>query len=168
MKKVILTTEQMNKISEFVINESDDTVELNEQADNDRYEMKCKFDFNYPSNLLYKGGEIDDIGYGAEYTLSFRIDQEHRSWGIKNISVYDVQGPEELEVEVVYYPQGSDQDSDSVTEYAMVKVDWDSINYDSEEPRGMVGIDEDVEIELGNDSEGNFIVNEIRVITYSI
>ena len=30
MKKVILTTEQMNKISEFVINESDDTVELNE------------------------------------------------------------------------------------------------------------------------------------------
>ena len=50
----------------------------------------------------------------------------------------------------------------------MVKVDWDSINYDSEEPRGMVGIDEDVEIELGNDSEGNFIVNEIRVITYSI
>jgi hypothetical protein len=100
--------------------------------------------------------------------LSFRIDQEHRSWGIKNISVYDVQGPEELEVEVVYYPQGSDQDSDSVTEYAMVKVDWDSINYDSEEPRGMVGIDEDVEIELGNDSEGNFIVNEIRVVTYSI
>ena len=42
MKKVILTTEQMNKISEFVINESDDTVELNEQSSNDRYEMKCK------------------------------------------------------------------------------------------------------------------------------
>lgn len=168
MKKIVITEEQMSKINDYVSNEESKSTTINESYGDDRYEMKCKFDFNYASNLLYKGGEIDDIGYGAEYTLSFRIDQEHRSWGIKNISVYDVQGPEELEVEVVYYPEGSDQDSDSVTEYAMVKVDWDSINYDSEEPRGMVGIDEDVEIELGNDSEGNFIVNEIRVITYSI
>jgi len=165
MKKILLTTEQMNKISKFVINESD---KLNEDVSNDRYEMKCKIDFNYASNVLYKGGEIDDIGYGAEYTLSFRIDQEHRSWGIKNISVYDVQGPQELEVEVVYYPKGSDQDSDSVTEYAILKIDWDSVNYESEDARGMVGIDEDVEIELGNDSEGNLFAKEIRVITYSI
>jgi len=168
MKKIIITEEQMGVVNNYVSKEESKSTIINEAYGDDRYEMKCKFDFNYPSNLLYKGGEIEDIGYGAEYTLSFRIDQEHRSWGIKNISVYDVQGPEELEVEIVYYPEGSDQDSDSVTEYAMVKVDWDSINYDSEEPRGMVGIDEDVEIELGNDSEGNFIVNEIRVITYSI
>ena len=168
MKKIIITEEQMGVVNNYVSKEESKSTIINEAYGDDRYEMKCKFDFNYPSNLLYKGGEIEDIGYGAEYTLSFRIDQEHRSWGIKNISVYDVQGPEELEVEIVYYPEGSDQDSDSVTEYAMVKVDCDSINYDSEEPRGMVGIDEDVEIELGNDSEGNFIVNEIRVITYSI
>ena len=67
-----------------------------------------------------------------------------------------------------YYPKGSDQDSDSVTEYAILKIDWDSVNYESEDARGMVGIDEDVEIELGNDSEGNLFAKEIRVITYSI
>jgi hypothetical protein len=32
----------------------------------------------------------------------------------------------------------------------------------------MIGIDEDVEMELVNDSEGNIIVKEISVITYSI
>ena len=165
MKKIVLTTEQMDKISEYVSTEETTQEEINEGVNDDKYEMKCKIDFNYSSDLKFKGQEIEDIGYGLEYTLSFRIDQEHRSWGIKNMSVYDVQGPEELDVEVVYYPEGSE---DPTEEYITIKVDWDSTNYQNEEPKGMIGIDEDVEMELVNDSEGNIIVKEISVITYSI
>ena len=154
----------MDRVNKYVSTEEPSTKVINESVGDDRYEMKCSIDFNYPSDLKYKGQEIEDIGYGLEYTLSFRIDQEHRSWGIKTMSVYDVQGPEELEVEVVFYPEGSE---DPKEEYITFKVDWDSINYEGEDPKGMIGIDEDVQIELANDSEGNIIVNGITVITYS-
>ncbi|MDA8940796.1 hypothetical protein N9H34_01535 [bacterium] len=179
MKKIVLTTEQMDKISEYVSTEETTQGEINEGLNDDRYEMKCKIDFNYASDLKFKGQEIEDIGYGLEYTLSFRIDQEHRSWGIKSMSVYDVQGPEELDVEVKYYSSterdtgsawGDDTDYGPLLkeEYIKLKVDWDSTDYQNEEPKGMIGIDEDVEMELVNDSEGNIIVKEISVITYSI
>jgi len=165
MKKIVLTTEQLNKVTEYVSNEDLNPSEINEAINDNRYEMKCKIDFNYSSDLKFKGQEIEDIGYGLEYTLSFIIDQEHRKHGIKSISVYDVQGPEELDVEVVFYPEGSD---DPVDEYIQIKVDWDSTNYEHESPQGMIGIDRDVEMELVNDSEGNIIVKEIGVTTYSI
>ncbi len=164
MKKIVLTTEQLNKVTEYVSNEDLNPSEINEAINDNRYEMKCKIDFNYSSDLKFKGQEIEDIGYGLEYTLSFVIDQEHRKYGIKGISVYDVQGPEELDVEVVFYPEGSD---DPVDEYIQIKVDWDSTNYEHESPQGMIGIDRDVEMELVNDSEGNIIVKEIGVTTYS-
>ena len=164
MKKIVLTTEQLNKVTEYVSNEDLNPSEINEAINDNRYDMKCKIDFNYSSDLKFKGQEIEDIGYGLEYTLSFVIDQEHRKYGIKGISVYDVQGPEELDVEVVFYPEGSD---DPVDEYIQIKVDWDSTNYEHESPQGMIGIDRDVEMELVNDSEGNIIVKEIGVTTYS-
>ncbi len=154
----------MSKINDYVSNEESKSTTINESIMNERYEQKCEIDFNYGSDVKYKGHGIDDIGYGLEYTLSFIIDQEHRSWGIKTISVYDVQGPEELDVEVVFYPEGSD---DPVDEYIQIKVDWDSTNYEHESPQGMIGIDRDVEMELVNDSEGNIIVKEIGVTTYS-
>lgn len=165
MKKIVITEEQMSKINNYVSNEESKSITINESTMNERYEQKCKIDFNYGSDVKYKGREIEDIGYGLEYTLSFIIDQEHRSWGIKTISVYDVQGPEELDVEVVFYNEGSD---DPVDEYIVIKVDWDQVKYENEDVRGMIGIDEDVQIELGNDSEGNIIVNEILVTTYGV
>lgn len=179
MKKIVLTTEQMNKVTEYVSTEDLGSTEINESTNDDRYEMKCKIDFNYASDLKFNGQEIEDIGYGLEYTLSFRIDQEHRSWGIKDISVYDVQGPEELDVEVKYYSSterdtgsawGDDTDYGPLLKekYIKLKVDWDSSNYEKEQSSGMVGIDEDIEMELVNDSEGNIVVKEIGITTLSI
>ena len=155
----------MSKINDYVSNEESKSTTINESIMNERYEQKCEIDFNYGSDVKYKGHGIDDIGYGLEYTLSFIIDQEHRSWGIKTISVYDVQGPEELDVEVVFYNEDID---DTVDEYITIKVDWDQVKYEHESPQGMIGIDDTVQIELGNDSEGNIIVNEILVTTYGI
>ena len=165
MKKIVLTTEQLNKVTEYVSNEDLNPSEINEAINDNRYEKKCEFDFNYGSDVKYKGHQIDDIGYGLEYTLSYIIDQEHRSWGIKSISIYDVQGPEELDVEVEFYNEDID---DSADEYIVIKVDWDQVKYENEYVRGDITIDDKVQIELGNDSEGNIIVNEILVTTYGI
>ena len=50
MKKIVLTTEQLNKVTEYVSNEDLNPSEINEAINDDRYEMKCKIDFNYPSD----------------------------------------------------------------------------------------------------------------------
>lgn len=163
MKKIVLTTEQMDKINEYVSSEGE-TKELNESLNNERYEMKCEIDFNYRSDLMYKGQEIEDIE-NLEYNVNYLIESEHRSWGIKSISVYDVQGPEELELYIQYYPEGSDD----ITEVTVpLKIDWDAADYDQQDPRGMIGIDENIEIELVNDSDGNIVAQSINIITYSL
>lgn len=163
MKKIVLTTEQMDKINEYVSSEGE-TKELNESLNNERYEMKCEIDFNYRSDLMYKGQEIEDIE-NLEYNVNYLIESEHRSWGIKSISVYDVQGPEELELYIQYYPEGSDD----ITEVTVpLKIDWDAADYDQQDPRGIIGIDENIEIELVNDSDGNIVAQSINIITYSL
>jgi hypothetical protein len=163
MKKIVLTTEQMDKINEYVSSEGE-TKELNESLNNERYEMKCEIDFNYRSDLMYKGQEIEDIE-NLEYNVNYLIESEHRSWGIKSISVYDVQGPEELELYIQYYPEGSDD----ITEVTVpLKIDWDAADYDHEDPRGIIGIDKNIEIELVNDSDGNIVAQSINIITYSL
>ena len=163
MKKIVLTTEQMDKINEYVSSEGE-TKELNESLNNERYEMKCEIDFNYRSDLMYKGQEIEDIE-NLEYNVNYLIESEHRSWGIKSISVYDVQGPEELELYIQYYPEGSDD----ITEVTVpLKIDWDAADYDQEVPRGIIGIDKNIEIELVNDSDGNIVAQSINIITYSL
>ena len=178
MKKIVLTEEQMDMVNNYVSQEESKSTIINEAYGDDRYEEKCTIDFNYSSNLKLEGREIEDIE-NVEYTLSFRIDQEHRSWGIKDIAVYDVQGPEELEVEVKYYSSkerdtgsawGDDTDYGPLVKekYIKLKVNWDSTNYEKEQSDGFVGIDQNVEMELVNDSEGNIIVKEIGVTTHSI
>ena len=153
----------MDKINEYVSSEGE-TKELNESLNNERYEMKCEIDFNYRSDLMYKGQEIEDIE-NLEYNVNYLIESEHRSWGIKSISVYDVQGPEELELYIQYYPEGSDD----ITEVTVpLKIDWDAADYDQQDPRGIIGIDENIEIELVNDSDGNIVAQSINIITYSL
>ena len=44
MKKIVLTTEQMDKISEYVSSEGE-TNELNEGMGDNECEMKCELDF---------------------------------------------------------------------------------------------------------------------------
>jgi len=163
MKKIVLTTEQMDKINEYVSSDGE-TNELKEGMGDNRYEQKCELDFIYSSGLTFKGQEIEDIG-NLEYTVNYLIESEHRSWGIKSISVYDVQGPEELELYVQYYPEGSEDPTDATIK---VKIDWDSADYDQQEPRGIIGIDENIEIELENDSDGNIVASSINIITYSL
>ena len=66
---------------------------------------------------------------------------------------------------IQYYPEGSEDPTDATIK---VKIDWDSADIDQQEPRGIIGIDENIEIELENDSDGNIVASSINVITYSI
>ena len=86
MTQIILTETQLKNL----------TKRLNEDSTDSKYRMECEVDLNY-FGAKYKGLEIDDITT-SKMTLTFDIDMEGRSWGIKDISVYNVQGPSEIEL----------------------------------------------------------------------
>ena len=166
MKKVKLTEKQMSMINEFVQNESEETPStISESANDDRYK---RTDINvslYYSGVKYKGFEINHIEC-ADTTLLFSIDQEHRSWGIKNIYIYGIRGEEKLELEIDYFPNDNDDLEQSV-ETITVDLNWDNLEVNNSEGSGVVTVGDDIEITLENDSEGNIIVKsmEIEVLT---
>lgn len=161
MKKIVLTTEQMNKISEYVQTEGS-TESLNESLDNNRYEMECDVDLNY-GGLKFQGNDVDDVN-SSKIRVTYLIELEHRSWGIKSISLYDIKGPEELELEVYYYDGDKDDTLDTMV---TVKLDWDGIDTDTHNG-SFIGLDSDLEFDLENDSEGNIICTGISGVVYSI
>jgi hypothetical protein len=157
----------MTMINEFVGNESEETSSpITESTNDDRYK---RTDINvslYYSGIKYKGFEINHIDC-ADMTLVFSIDQEHRSWGIKDIYIYGIQGEEKLELEIDYFPNDNDDLEQSV-ETITVDLNWDSLEVNKREGEGVVTIGDDIEITLENDSEGNIVVKNMEIEALTI
>lgn len=165
MKKIMVTNEQLEKINKFV-SEENDSVALNESLNNDRYEQECVVDFNYGSNLTFEGNEVADIE-STNMRVTFLIEVEHKSWGIKGIYLYDIQGYDEIDVYLDVYEEGDD-DFTPTSKRTKLKLEWDGVDVEDNSGQGMIGIDRNVEIDLENDSEGNIIVSRITVATFTI
>lgn len=167
MKKIKLSEKQMKMISEFVLNETDSTEEVvNESLDNDRYVQECTVDFNFGSDLKFEGNEVSDIE-SIDMKVTFLIEVEHKSWGIKSIYLYDIQGPEEIDIYLDVYEEGDD-DFNPTEKTSTLKLEWGGVDIEDNSGQGMIGIDRNVEIDLENDSEGNIIVSKIIVQSFTI
>lgn len=166
MKKIKLSEKQLGMISEFVQNELDVTPEtITESPNDDRYRRDGIEVSLYYTGVKYKGFEINHIDC-TDMNLVFSIDQEHRSWGIKNIYIYGIEGEEKLELEIDYFANDNDDLEQSV-ETITVDLNWDNLKVNNSEGSGVVTVGDDIEITLENDSEGNIIVKsmEIEVLT---
>jgi hypothetical protein len=162
MKKIKLTEKQLGMVSEFVENESNETVEqISESSSDNQYKRDDIQVSLYYSGVKYKGFEINHIEC-ADTTLLFSIDQEHRSWGIKNIYIYGIRGEEKLELEIDYFPNDNDDLEQSV-ETITVDLNWDNLEVNNSEGSGVVTVGDDIEITLENDSEGNIIVKSMEI-----
>jgi hypothetical protein len=160
MGKIILTEKQIKEITKAIAQEEIQMSEENEAYK--RYSMRCNVQLDY-HNKTYKGAEINDI-YASEIELTYDIDIEARSWGIKNISLYDIQGPSEIELEVDYYPNGDDSETETIT----IPLNWENIQTDEEEGEGVVTVGKDVTLTLENDENGNLVCNQINVTVYTL
>ena len=99
--------------------------------------------------------------------VSFDIDVEYKSWGIKGIALYNIQGVESIEAEIEYYYGESDDDVRTAT--IPVKLDWENaLRVENESGTGLVTIDNEVEITLAGSSETGFYAREIQLITYTL
>lgn len=134
---------------------------LNEVTSN-KYNKDVNVSFN-SYGLKYKGNDIDDIE-DVKIRLYYDIEIDGRSWGIKDISLYSIEGPKELETEVSFFVDGENTTSETIK----FDVDWDNVELEEDSGRGIISIDDTVEVELANDSEGNLMIKLIKVTVFTL
>jgi hypothetical protein len=135
--------------------------QITEQGGN-RYNREVNVTFN-PYRATYKGNEINDVS-PTRVRLSYDIEVEGRSWGIKGVSLSGIMGPKELEAEVEYFIDNDNTDTITLP----MKLNWGMMVTEEEKGMGVITVGDDVEIELVNDSEGNLMVKEIKVTVYTL
>ena len=150
MKKIIITESQSKKVMGKILSE--------QLAPEERYSQEVNCSFGY-HKLTYKGHEIDWIP-DTKFRVSFTIYVDAREYGIKDIGVMNVRGPEAIDVLVTYYPEGSD---DHVEEDVVINLNWDDVKVDHDADIGWIGIDQDIEMDLDQTPDGGLICGGILV-----
>ena len=129
----------------------------------DNYSNEVKLNVNaYRATI--NGNEIDWVE-ATSIKLSYLIDIEAREWGIKGISLYAIEGPSEVELEVSYYPNGSD-DPEQIT--VTMPLNWEDVNKEEESGSGVITVGDEIEITLANNEKGELFVSEITIPVYTI
>ena len=150
MKKILVTENQLNMIRK----------NIKEGYGDERYERVVSVDVE-TYGVKFNGNDID-WAVAGDMRLSFLIDQDHRSWGIKDISLYDIQGPDEIELTIT--PQVDDADDVEIT----VSLDWENVERETQENEGVVTIGSEIILKLGNNENGDIIVESIHVPVYTL
>ncbi len=134
MKKMLITENQLNMIKSS----------LNENINNERYERVVDVNVGIGGSPRYENMTLEDITTDYnQMRLTYLIEQEHRSWGIKYISLTDIQGPDEIEVELHLYPDGSD---DPTIKEVKIPLDWSKLEKNTNRGDGFVSIGDRLDI----------------------
>jgi len=132
----------------------------------DTYNTQVNVSFSTGNDFKFPY-EINDI-VPTKMRVSFDIDVEYKSWGIRGISLYNIKGPEVIEAEIEYYAD-NENDEDIRTETINIKLDWENaIKVENESGSGLVTVNDDIEIVLGGSNESGFFASEIQVITFTL
>ena len=151
MKKIVLTENQVQMVKKHV-NES--------AVGNERYGREVSVSVGtYGAKI---NGEHIDWAVCSDMKVTYLIEMEHRSWGIKGISLYSIQGPSEIELTIT--PQVEDADDIDIT----VQLNWENVEEETQEGEGVITIGNEIELSLGNDENGNIIVNSIHIPVYTL
>ncbi len=117
---------------------------LNENINNDRYERVVKVNVGIGGSPRYENMTLEDITtYFDEMRLTYLIEQEHRSWGIKDISLTDIQGYNEIEVELHLYPDNSDE---PIIKEVKIPLDWSKLEKNTIKGDGFITVGDRLDI----------------------
>ena len=153
MAKILVTENQLVKIKNFIIE--------NENDKSYHRELNVKV---WDTGAKFNGMDIEDI-IDVKIKVLFDIEEEHRSWGIKDILISNIRGEEQIELEVGYY---SDNLDDIKYENTILNLDWELLETEEIKGKGVVTIDDVLEIELTNDENGNLKVNSMNMNIYTL
>lgn len=151
MKKIVLTENQVQMVKKHVTESA---------VGNERYGREVSVSVGtYGAKI---NGEDIDWAVCSNMKVTYLIEMEHRSWGIKGISLYSIQGPSEIELTIT--PQVEDADDIDIT----VQLNWENVEEETQEGEGVITIGNEIEVSLGNDESGNIIVTSIHVPVYTL
>lgn len=157
MKKIVLTENQLDMVKKHI----------SEQESDNRYERKVEVNVGTTGEYTYDGMVIDEITtYNNEMRLTYLIEQEHRSWGIKDISLYDIKGYDEIEVELHLYPEDSNDANDEVIKEVKIPLDWSTLNVNNYDGKGVITVDDRLDITI-HMKEGKFVA-EMSIDIYTL
>lgn len=156
MAKFKLTENQLDRVKKTILREQNDNT----------YSREILISFSSNSNQRYDGMIIDDVdSWTKKINVTYVIEQEHRSWGIKNISLYNIKGPESIDVEMTLYPEGSD---DPVTKEVTIPLDWENnLSISNEEGKGLITVGDVVNV-IVYVGENNLITTELELDVYTL
>ena len=152
MRKIILTEDQVDLLRKNA-----------QQEDERRYRRNVTIDAE-TYGVTYKGMELNDLNAGYEVSLTYLIEQEHRSWGIKDISLYSIKGPESLEFEVEYWVDEDNMETETIT----LPVDWEKIETDTQTGQGVVTIGNTLIVSLKNTESGEIVIDSLNLEVYNL
>lgn len=150
MSKFIFTESQLKLIKRNLNEGHLDT--------NDDYEVgDCEITLY--GNVRYNGREIDDIST-PQINFKFNIDMEVKGYGITEIFPYNPSGPSEIELEVSY----DGESEDIIT----IPLDWENVNEEKSSDIGWIGYENQIEIYLKNDENGDIVVDTMTLFKNSL
>lgn len=151
MKKIVLTENQLNMVKKHISESS---------VGNERYGREVSV-YVETYNAKINGEDID-WAVCSNMKVTYLIEMEHRSWGIKGISLYSIQGPSEIELTIT--PQVEDGEDVEIR----VPLNWENVEEDTQEGEGVITIGDEISLVLGNDENGNIMVDTIQVPVYTL
>ena len=153
------------KLKEDIINKDKQT--LNESV-SDTYSKEVNVRANTPyQKLTVQGKMIEEVEIPS-IRLNYDISIEAREWGIKDISIGNINGPSEVNAYVTYYPNSNDDSKTDEIEVT-IPINWELVEQEIENGNGIISIDNEVELYIINDEQGNLVVNKIsELIVYHI
>jgi hypothetical protein len=151
MKNIVLTENQLNTVKKHISESA---------VGNERYGRDVSVSVStYGAKI---NGEDIDWAVCSDMKVTYLIEMEHRSWGIKGISLYSIQGPSEVELTIT--PQVEDGEDIEIT----VPLNWENVEEETQEGEGVITIGNEIELTLGNDESGNIVVSSIHVPVYTL
>ena len=151
MGKIKITEGQLERIK----------IQLNEDEASNRYNREVSISFGFSGTKL-RGHEIENI-ISDNIRLTYLIDIEYKFWGIKGITIYDIKGPSEIQVSIEYVDGEETKSFDT-----LLKINWENASTDEESGKHVIGVGDDIQIDVDNDSEGNIIASLISVPVYGL
>ncbi len=128
---------------------------------NNRYNREVIIRFNY-RGLPYKGGNVDEI-VSIKTRVNFNIDLELKSWGVSSAYISGIKGPNEVETEVHFYPEGQEE---SISERIKILLNWDDLKTEETKGSGLVSIGDYLDVELVLNESGVFVSNGLSMNIY--
>src|SRR5690606_16845505 len=90
-------------------------------------------------DATYNGRDIEDASVN-DIPLTFNIEIDARSWGIKEISLTNITGPKEIPVLITYYPDDEDA-TEPIESELILQLDWSKLEIEELEDQKMLNID---------------------------